>query len=340
MLLIKNDPKYNEQWPRALVPYKRIYGIDEPQASRRSPTTASARRTCPRARRSAWSARRASTSARAIRTASVPPGSVTADLRRREGSDRRPRPGRQSANWTRPGRRRRPVRQRRHPRHPHPGAGADDRPRGGPSAAARFYNHARERLRILGEIPVRKFDGRQAAARSRRQPRHQLPGEDSGRRRLHVPDARQARHGAEHGPDLAPGAARRDPQRLRRLPRPQPEADALRGHRRRQARLRRLRPDDTDAAADDQGATTSPARSGTSKDETGLRFANGPCRTSSTTATSSRSSSAAASPATRRSRSKPAGNLVLDDDGIVDATNPVTLGFNDPRARHLLPPGG
>src|SRR4029077_21017745 len=30
MLLIKNDPKFNEQWPRALVPYQRIYGIDEP----------------------------------------------------------------------------------------------------------------------------------------------------------------------------------------------------------------------------------------------------------------------------------------------------------------------
>jgi hypothetical protein len=30
MLLIKNDPNYNEQWPRALVPYKRIYGVDEP----------------------------------------------------------------------------------------------------------------------------------------------------------------------------------------------------------------------------------------------------------------------------------------------------------------------
>ena len=30
MLLIKNDPKFNEQWPRALVPYKRIYGLDEP----------------------------------------------------------------------------------------------------------------------------------------------------------------------------------------------------------------------------------------------------------------------------------------------------------------------
>src|SRR5262249_56810328 len=30
MLLIKNDPNYHEQWPRALVPYRRIYGVDEP----------------------------------------------------------------------------------------------------------------------------------------------------------------------------------------------------------------------------------------------------------------------------------------------------------------------
>jgi hypothetical protein len=30
MLLIKNDPNYNEQWPRALVPYRRIYGVAEP----------------------------------------------------------------------------------------------------------------------------------------------------------------------------------------------------------------------------------------------------------------------------------------------------------------------
>ena len=29
-LLIKNDPKFNEQWPRALVPYERIYGVKEP----------------------------------------------------------------------------------------------------------------------------------------------------------------------------------------------------------------------------------------------------------------------------------------------------------------------
>jgi hypothetical protein len=30
MLLLKNDPHYQELWPRALVPFKRIYGIDEP----------------------------------------------------------------------------------------------------------------------------------------------------------------------------------------------------------------------------------------------------------------------------------------------------------------------
>lgn len=30
MRLIKNDPNYNEQWPRPLVPYERIYGVKEP----------------------------------------------------------------------------------------------------------------------------------------------------------------------------------------------------------------------------------------------------------------------------------------------------------------------
>ena len=31
MLLIKNDPKFNESWPRPLVPYQRIYGVEEPK---------------------------------------------------------------------------------------------------------------------------------------------------------------------------------------------------------------------------------------------------------------------------------------------------------------------
>ena len=75
-----------------------------------------------------------------------------------------------------------------------------------------FHSHASERLRILGEIPRAQVRSgrRQAAARSRRQSRHQLPGQDSGRRGVHVSDARQARHGAEHGADLASASARRD----------------------------------------------------------------------------------------------------------------------------------
>ncbi len=31
LVLIKNDPNYNEQQPKAVVPYKKIYGIDEPK---------------------------------------------------------------------------------------------------------------------------------------------------------------------------------------------------------------------------------------------------------------------------------------------------------------------
>ncbi len=31
MRLVKNDPKYQELWPRALVPYRRIYEVDEPK---------------------------------------------------------------------------------------------------------------------------------------------------------------------------------------------------------------------------------------------------------------------------------------------------------------------
>src|SRR6185503_19383520 len=30
MMLIKNDPNYNESWPRPVVPYERIYGVKEP----------------------------------------------------------------------------------------------------------------------------------------------------------------------------------------------------------------------------------------------------------------------------------------------------------------------
>ena len=68
-----------------------------------------------------------------------------------------------------------------------------DRNRGAEVAAGCSTATPASGCAILGEIPVRKFDtdGKQPT-RPRRQPGHELPGEDPGRRGLHVPDARQA----------------------------------------------------------------------------------------------------------------------------------------------------
>ena len=226
MLLIKNDPQYNESWPRAVVPYERIYGVNEPEtiAPARQRWKAFAR-TCLPARRLDSSARRACTSARAIPTASCLPAKSRPPMPARndpwKGLDAFTSHGNgMPVNWH--------------------NQGADaglydnddihavrilamepttDRTRGRASGR-RYYNHANERLRILGEIPVRKFGKAKATARSRWQSRHQLPGQDSGRCRLHVSNDRQARHGVEHGANVASVAARRNSPRLRRLPRP------------------------------------------------------------------------------------------------------------------------
>jgi hypothetical protein len=160
MLLIKNDPRYQEQWPRALVPYKRIYGVDEP---RRRPALANDGKLSPHLPEG--------TPFGLVGTASlykresypygvVKPGSVTAAF----AGDKDPTGYRgfdTSFNWTVQG----------------SDAGlyknedihairillleptSDTRPKNGRS----YYNHGRERYRILGEMPVRHFtkDGKQ-----------------------------------------------------------------------------------------------------------------------------------------------------------------------------------
>ena len=254
MLLIKNDPNYHEQWPRALVPYKRTYGVKEP------------RRLAPLANDGKQSPHLPEgTPFGLVGTSSlykresypygvVRPGSVTAsyagekDPTGYRGHDT-------SFNWTVQG----------------ADAGlyanddihairilaleptSDTRPKGGRN----YYNHAKERLRILGEIPVRKFSrdpkGNAQPLDPDGNPDTSFLAKIPADTRLDLSDTGQERHGAEHGPDLASAAARRDPQRLRRLSRPQPETHALQRHRRGQAGLRNLRSDKANAAADQQG---------------------------------------------------------------------------------------
>ncbi|MFT7639995.1 MAG: hypothetical protein ACI9G1_001733, partial [Pirellulaceae bacterium] len=154
MLLVKNDPNYHEQWPRALVPYRRIFGVDEPA------------RIAPLANDGQLSPHLpAGTPTGLVGTSSlykresypygaVAPGSVTAAFA--EEKDRSGRLGHDTShNWVVQG--------------ADAGLYANDdihairilllepttetRPRNGRT----YYNHARERMRILGEIPVRKF---------------------------------------------------------------------------------------------------------------------------------------------------------------------------------------
>jgi hypothetical protein len=153
MLLIKNDPKYNEQWPRPLVPYKRIYGVDEPKQfvhendGKRSPHL-------PEGTPFGLVGSSSLYKRESAPGGKVPEGSVTAvadaqgrhlnwglqgaDAGKYENSDihairiliQEPRTDVQG---------------------------------NGKGSAPLYGNHALERLRILGEIPVRKFgpDGKQ-----------------------------------------------------------------------------------------------------------------------------------------------------------------------------------
>lgn len=160
--LIKNDPKYNESWPRAVVPYERIYGVKEPAPLKPLANDGTLSKHLP-----------AGTPFGLIGTSSlykresypngvVPEGKVTAEapeiVKKRDlwkGLDAFTSHGNgMPLNWHNQG----------------GDAGlysnsdivavrilamepTTDLNRNG----RRFYSHATERLRILGEIPVRKF---------------------------------------------------------------------------------------------------------------------------------------------------------------------------------------
>ncbi|HZZ73350.1 MAG TPA: hypothetical protein VFE24_13940 [Pirellulales bacterium] len=154
MRLIKNDPRYHEQWPRALVPYRRIYGVDEPRNLPRLANDGSVSAELPAGTPFGLVGTSSLYKRESYPYGAVPKGSVTAtfagksDPFHQRGFDT-------SFNWNVQG--------------ADAGLYANDdihairivllepTTETGAKGGRRFYNHAKERMRILGEIPVRKF---------------------------------------------------------------------------------------------------------------------------------------------------------------------------------------
>jgi len=168
MLLIKNDPKYNESWPRPIVSYRRIYGVEQPkQLMHRNDGTTSAH--LPQGTPFGLVGTSSLYKRESAPLGTVPADSVTAvfpEDYRRHG---RPQDFSGSRwNWR--------------------GQGADAgkyansdihairilafEPNSHTTAEPNFsgypayYSHAMERLRILGEIPVRKFPQKRLAGKN------------------------------------------------------------------------------------------------------------------------------------------------------------------------------
>jgi len=163
MLLIKNDPQYNESWPRAVVPYERIYGMAEPRNLDRLANDGSLSPHLPEGTPFGLVGTSSLYKRESYPNGAVPDGEVTATFAGKDdpwrGLDAFTSHGNgMPLNWHNQG----------------GDAGlytnddihairilamepTTDRHRG-PDNGRRFHNHAKERLRILGEIPVRKFD--------------------------------------------------------------------------------------------------------------------------------------------------------------------------------------
>lgn len=162
MLLIKNDPQYNECWPRAVVPYQRIYGVPHPRVLPRLANDGSRSPLLPAGAPFGLVGSSSLYKRESYPNGAVPSGKVTADYAGGKdpwkGLDAFTSHGNgMPINWH--------------------NQGADaglydnsqihairvlamepttDRQRGARSGRL-FHSHAMERLRILGEIPVRKF---------------------------------------------------------------------------------------------------------------------------------------------------------------------------------------
>jgi hypothetical protein len=166
LLLIKNDPNYNECWPRALVPYERIYGVKEPARLPRLANDGKLSRHLPEGTPFGLVGTSSFYKRESYPNGAVPKGKVTAAHAGRndswKGLDAFTSHGNgMPLNW--------------HNQGADAGLYTNEdvhavrilvmeptTDRRGANSGRHFHNHAMERLRILGEIPLRHFaDGKQ-----------------------------------------------------------------------------------------------------------------------------------------------------------------------------------
>ncbi len=161
MRLIKNDPDYNECWPRAVVAYERIYGMKEPLDRKRIKNDGKLSKHLPEGTPYGLVGTSSFYKRESYPNGGVPPGSVTGTFVGKndpwKGLDAFTSHGNGPAlNW--------------HNQGAEAGlyTNADihavrilamepTTDRKGANSGRRYYNHAGERLRVLGEIPLRKF---------------------------------------------------------------------------------------------------------------------------------------------------------------------------------------
>ncbi len=158
LVLLKNDPAYNEAWPRAVVSYEDVHGVPEPLELPWLPNDGSVHPELPEG-----------TPYGLVGTSSFYkresfPGFVSPWSNTFDGLDAfNTSENGQSSNWGTQGSDAGKysnsdiwaVRIVAMEPNTHRSYG----PNGGPSGGNLFSSHASERLRILGEIPLRKFDG-------------------------------------------------------------------------------------------------------------------------------------------------------------------------------------
>ena len=162
MRLIKNDPDYNECWPRAVVPYSRIYGIKEPRNIAHIANNGKLSKHLPEGTPFGLVGTSSFYKRETYPNGAVALKSVTAGF---AGKNNDPWKGLDPftshgngppLNW--------------HNQGAEAGLYTNDdihavrvlameptTDRKGANSGRRYYNHAGERLRVLGEIPLRKF---------------------------------------------------------------------------------------------------------------------------------------------------------------------------------------